>query len=521
MYREDRNETLPVWDWILSLEDEPPALVACQYAGRLLESAHLRWQDHPRWQWKVTPVEDTLPEGDGVTLRVLSSFFGFAGKVEGKQHRANRYFHLLDPLQFGRAGLKELSYEGEAELATLYRWADAVRCFCMEQGLKVSTTRGGVAKQLLRDPRFYPEPRRKVPKATNDRLREQLPGNHYELAAEPHQLYAGTYLDQMSSHHTIAADIPLPSSNDLYARGYFRNLTDAPWARPGTRRYDRVVSELGVLYVKIRVPDRGDLRWRPPWAMPVSPPMEEQRERITEEEAAMKDRRERLAWVYTNELRLMELYGVEILYVVAAWTSPTADQGIQKYAQWAKAYLAGSTDITRAWLKPTLLTLYGMLATRPRAPIAGWWRAEKGKPTPLPIGRSLLPAQIKEAPNEGEPSTNHVLQRGMIEAEMRARSLELARELEAGGYNVLCIYADAVMVESPAGRELPLIPGYWRPKGALNLLRFLDETHFTSHEMTRLPGVRRDSPARRDPGCNRAAGRGTISRGQTTVPGGT
>jgi hypothetical protein len=130
--------------------------------------------------------------------------------------------------------------------------------------------------------------------------------------------------------------------------------------------------------------------------------------------------------------------------------------------------------------------------------VAAWWRAKGGRNDRLPIGRSLLPVQIKEAKSEGEPSTNNVLQRGMIEAEMRMRSLELALDLERGGHKVLAIYADAVMVESRGVSAFPLMPGYWRPKGTLNLLRFLDETHFTSREMVRLPGVRRDSPARRN-----------------------
>lgn len=504
VYREDGDEST-VWDWVLGLEDEPPALVACQYVGRLLELCHLRWQDHRRWQWKVTPTEDPLPDGENNTIiRTLVSFFGFAGKVEGAKHRANRYFHCLDPLQFGRTNLSELGRPGEAEIVTVYRWASEVRDFCMEQGLKPSTTRGGLAKQLLRDPRFYPSPRRKVPKATNDRLREQLPGNHYELKGEPHRLYAGVYLDQVSSHHTIAADTPLPASDQLYARGYFHSMMDRPWAKPGSRRFAQVTGELGVLYVKLRVPDRGDLDWRPPWAEPISTPSTAAaRERYSEEDLALMERKERLAWVYTNELRLLPLYGVQILYVIAAWTTPTVDDGIRRYAVWAKDYLREAPALTRSWLKPTLLTLYGMLATRPRAPIAGWWRAEGGRPTMLPIGRELIPTQIKEAGSEGEPSTNHVLQRGMIEAEMRARSLELARELEAGGYNVLCIYADAVMVETTHTTGLPLMADYWRPKGSLNLLRFLDETHFTSREMVRLPGVRRDSPVRAAPGTIR------------------
>jgi hypothetical protein len=500
VYREDRDETCTVWDWVMGMEDEPPALVACQYAGRLLEVAHLRWQDHQRWQFKVAPVEDTTPDGENSTIRTLVAFFGFAGKVEGAQHRANRYFHCLDPLQFGRTGLQDLGRDGEMELATIYRWASEVRDFCIDNSLKPSTTRGGIAKQLLRDPRFYPEPRRKVPKATNDRVREYLPGNHYELEAEPHHLYAGLYLDQTTAHHTIAADIPLPSADELHARGFFHSLKDRPWAKPGTKRYTKVTNELGLLFVRLYVPTREerDTRWFPPWAAPVMTPYGDRKERMSESELSMCELNERLTYIYTNELRLLGEYGCEIRYVIAAWTTPHVDSGIRHYANWARNYLRDQSPTAQGWLKPTLLTVYGMLATRPRAPVAAWWRAKGGRNDRLPIGRSLLPVQIKEAKSEGEPSTNNVLQRGMIEAEMRMRSLELARDLERGGHKVLAIYADAVMVESRGVSAFPLMPGYWRPKGTLNLLRFLDETHFTSREMVRLPGVRRDSPARRN-----------------------
>jgi hypothetical protein len=422
--------------------------------------------------------------------------------VEGAKHRANRYFYCLDPLQFGRTGLHDLAAsETEQEIVTLYRWASEIRDFCMEHGLKPATTRGGLAKQLLRDPRFYPEARRKVPKATNDRTREHLPGNHYELAGERDRLYAAVYLDQESSHHTIAADVPLPAADLLRAQGRFHSLTDIPWAMPGTHRFDRVTNELGLLYVKLRVRPGGPTRFIPPWAEPPTDPASQaHRDRLSAEDLSRRRAGEHLVFLWTNELRLLKRVGAEIVYVIAAWTTPHADDGIRRYARWAKSYLRGKPEVTRAWLKPTLLTLYGMLATRPRAPIAAWWQTKgDARADVLPIGRSLLPVKIREAQAEGEPSTNNVLQRGMIEAEMRTRSLELAHDLDAAGFRVLCIYADAVLVEPQGAAPFPLMPDYWRPKGSLNLLRFLDETHFVSREMVRLPGIRRDDPVRFQP----------------------
>lgn len=523
-YRESTNETLDLDTWVLGLQQEEPSLVACQLSGRLLQRCHAVWSTHARWQFKVSPAEEPVigrDDGRNTSVRTIVSFFGFAGKVKGRQHRANRYFYPLDPLQFGRTGLGDLALnhpdfstgeiEGkEPELATLYRWADEIRSFCIQFGIKPTVTRGGIAKQLLRDPRFYHSPRRKVPRRTNDRGRDQLPGNHYELLASRERLYTAIYLDQVSSHHTIASQISLPNSNDLHAKGHFHSLADMPWAKPGSRRWDTVMSEHGLLFVKLRIKPGGPTKLLPDWAR--RPSMDPTTlEKFSPYQRRLHEQGEKLVYLWTNEVRLLPRFNAEILYVIAAWTSPNVDRGIQRYAVWAQEYLQGQPDHVRAWLKPTLLTVYGMLATRPRRPLAGFWRSEKGEETFLPIGDGLLPVKLNEGRKEVEPTTNHVIQRGMIEAEMRGRSLELALDLDRDGHRVLCIYADAVMVEPPQNRELPLVPNYWRPKGALTFLRFLDETHFKSWEMERLPGVHRDSPLR-----SSAARRGSM---EATEPG--
>lgn len=508
VYKEAENVTVSLDEWIQGLQEEPPSLVACQFSGKLLQRCHRVWGTHRRWQFKVAPIEEPVLGRDGkknTSIRTVVGFFGFAGKVKGIAHRANQYYYPLDPLQFGRTSLTDLALTQpdcetgevagrEQELATLYRWANEIRNFCLEFGLKPSTTRGGVAKQLLRDPRFYPAARRKVPRRTNDRGRDQLPGNHYELLASRERLYSAIYLDQVSSHHTIASSIPLPNSNSLNARGHFHSLMDAPWALPGSRRWETVTREHGLLYVKLRVNSGGPLDLLPPWAYrPSRSP--DVLTKLSPAKARAHKNGEKLCYLWTNELRLLTRFRAEIVYIIAAWTTGEVDTGIQRFSSWSLEYLKTQPPHIRAWLKPTLLTAYGMLATRPRKPLAGWWQSDKGSKAFLPIGDGLLPVMIQEGKKEVEPTTNHVIQRGMIEAETRARSLELALDLQADGYKILCIYADAVLVE-PDHRALPLLPAEWQPKAGLTFLRFMDETHFRSEEMVRLPGVHRDSPLR-------------------------
>ena len=85
-----------------------------------------------------------------------------------------------------------------------------------------------------------------------------------------------------------------------------------------------------------------------------------------------------------------------------------------------------------------------------------------------------------------EPSYVNVIQRGMIEAETRVRSLSLARDLDARGYRVLCIYADGIIVE---GTELPALPPEWTVESELTNLEFLTSNRFISDQMTKLPGT--------------------------------
>lgn len=141
-------------------------------------------------------------------------------------------------------------------------------------------------------------------------------------------------------------------------------------------------------------------------------------------------------------------------------------------------------------MKPALLATYGILASRPKQIEFGFRIAAKGEPVVYRTPHGGLEAMRVQTSRELESSVVNVIHRGMIEAETRARSLRLARDLAAGGHEVLAIYADAVFIRSAS---VPLLPHPWRVSGHLTDLRFFNATSFTSNELERLPGIPRET----------------------------
>lgn len=357
------------------------------------------------------------------------------------------------------------------EVELLIRWAFDIRTFCAENDLRIKPTSGGIAAQLLRHPRFYPDHRRKVPASTNKKAREHLPGNYYELRHDVNKPTNATYLDQETSHHNNALSLTFPHGDFLFAKGFFHSLPDRSWAKRGSVIYKRVMAEHGLLYVNLFVPHPSKKEWRPPY---------------------MKRGGFHRCYIFTNELPMIHEIGGYVEYIIAAWTSNTRDSGPNAYARWAKEQLSTAlqeSTVRVRWLKPTLLSLYGILAARPRPLEFGYKRAVNGEPKNYALGGSMIQVQAKRTRQEFESPTANVIQRGMIEAETRLRSIMLARDLTARGITVLALYADSVFVES--GTALPLLPYPWKVQQHVTDLRFFNSTSFTSREVTKLPGIPR------------------------------
>jgi hypothetical protein len=434
--REDRRRDVPV-------------MLVCHNPQKAFLTAHNAFNGSPGWQARVTVHNNDFMEpahkvqsADNVFIRL----FGWQLK-----NRHTRYLHPISPLSFMD------DWDGD-----LMEWGAEIRKWILDNQLRFSPTRGGLAAQLLRDPRFYPAARRKVPKLTNERARNAMPGNYY-ASIRSDKVYGKVYLiDQENAHHYAAKTVKLPDPNTLTAKGRYRSLYDKIWIAPGSEAFNHVIREHGLFRMRVFVPNylMGAL---PPWA----------------EYGKLQN-----VNIYSNELPLLSELGVEIRHVARAYTSPGIDTGLAKYAEWAEKQ---HTSKNRAWVKPMLLSAYGILGAKPRRLESAYLQSEKGKPTNYFLGpHPIRMKQIKTSRHIQSPVAN-VIHRGMIEAETRKLSIELARKLEAVGHSVLGIHADAVLVHDE-GQQMPLLPAPWRVKHELSRFRAIDNVSFQSDALTILPG---------------------------------
>jgi len=452
------------------VRDHEPAILACMDPEVVLGELHAAFRSDPLWQFRLTPVQRQIGVGDRVQIREeqIVSLLGWRRR-NGRQR--NRYLYPVCPQQFGRHRLAELAGEGAPEWVRLLGWARSVREFCRQHDLRFSPTAGGIAAQLLRDPRFYPDSRRKVPMATNERARSALPGNHYELR-HPEGVPVGSawHIDQTSAHHYAASTVELPHPDHLYGRGYFRSDSEAPWLVPSNplhrRAWARLRQQTGLLRLTVEVPQAVAER-------PFMPPHLDRPGR-------------RSVHVFTNELDEIEELGARVLHVSAAWTSTSVDRGLPAYSEWARGE-SRQRPVDAPWLKGALLAAYGILGARPRRLESRWRWARKGEDGEAWIGAERVPVKIVRTENRVQSPIANVIARGMIEAETRRISLALARDLHQRGFDVLAIYADALLVRD-TGLPLPLLPAPWRVKDRLSNLVFHNPQAFTSLEMQRLPG---------------------------------
>lgn len=408
------------------------------------------------WQFRVSNHERDIvtPGGVKVAARVTLAIHYFGWK--------NHHYHkMIDPVTMTGQHLDKVWPEkGLGTLGKLLRWGVAIRDFCDENCIEVRPTQGAISAQLLTDPRFYPDARRKVPACINEATREYMPGNYYQLEAKTDDTeYNAIYIDQSRAHHYHARGTALPDSNLLYAHGRYMDLGDICFDK-APRNFH------GLLCVDLEPPPHQPLfTWLPHGVLSKQ-------------------------FVFTNELQHLLDMGYSLVGVRACWGSRKRDLGLPRYAAWASLQLDEHDDA--AWLKPLLLSAYGVLATRPKFGEAVFKLAKRGIPTTIPTGRYSLKGTATISAKKLEPPIANVIHRGMIEAATRSESVGLAQHLDQLGFKVLSIYADAVIIRQDDDLELPMLPEPWRIKNTLTHLQFLNQQAFMSGEMTKLPGVGRD-----------------------------
>lgn len=453
------------------LKRTTPVMLVCHNPHKVFQRLHEAFKTDPQWnaRFSVNTAERFHLDGKvrepkvKTTKDIRIGYFGFR-----TSNRKTKYFHPVTPLDF----MDDFRKYGDTEwpeYIRLYHWGGSVRKWMQKHNLRFTATRGGLSSQLLRDKRFYPEARRKVPKLTNEKARLALPGNFYAMAEDSvGKMYAGVYLiDQENAHHHAAENVHLPHADTLFARGRFATVSDKPYMREGRLGYENLIGEYGLFRVRVWVPKH----WGgmvPPW---------NDRTGLTN------------MYLFSNELAMAEELGMEIRHISYAWTSRDRDEGLSKYAEWAQQEVSAHPE-HRQWLKPTLLSAYGILGVRPRIMEMAYWQSKKGEPFRYLLGPTPVTMQRMRTTKEIQPGIANLIHRGMIEAETRKLSIQLARRLETEGHTVIAIHADAVLVKDE-GQQLPLLPPPWRVKDRLTTFQAIDQVSFSSDTVTVLPGRKR------------------------------
>jgi hypothetical protein len=461
------------------VKDSPPTAFITIDPSSFLGALDDRYNEHPHWRFTLARIN--VEKGEASISRVKLMTFGFRACKTPQERarcpicehgsvRKTRLHQCWDPRAMSPTPVLKLI--GDSSPSVLLQWGVDVRAWAREQNLELRTALSGYGAQLLRDPRFYPDARRRVPRASNERIRPALLGNLVRLVdVKPGPTtYNVTSIDQRSAHHRIVQDIALPDANTLFARGYFNNPEAAPrlWAPRGTLLYERTIKQPGLVYVSATSRLTGPNEFR-----------------FLQQNFTGQQR----LYAWTNTIDFLESTGTRIDGIIAAWTSTRTDDGLSQYGNWAQNQIETASPVRKRWLKPLLHSTYGLLAARPR---------------PLEIGRNVLDNTGRSShfllgPRAFEvtartltawqPAFVNVAQRGMIEAETQLRSLVMAQYLTDVGCRVTHIHTDGLHVEG----KLPLLPDTWGVNGLTDVM-YLDNVSWLARERDCLPG--RDSRER-------------------------
>lgn len=333
------------------------------------------------------------------------------------------------------------------------------------RGVRVRYSPGTMGAAMMRASPEWTKDRRPSPRFISEIAREHLPGNLYALRHGFETSKGGIYLDQKSSHHTVASSIELPHPHYLHARGRIRSVEKGEWPRwlSSAKLLDKHTGLLAAT-VECRTLTTKHLHLYPRWAHKSG---------------------ERKVWIWTPELRLLD-DRVKLISISAALTSYILDPVLLEYSKWAISQLS---EPHHSAIKPALLAAYGMLAIRSKKNIVkytvhGRTQPPRSEKVSLPLIEGTVYKSTVE--RRRTPSLQNVTARGVIEAEVMVRSLEMARELEAQKIPVLQIYADGLIVETD---QIPMIGPDWRVSASLTELRAENPSSIISREMIRLPGI--------------------------------
>lgn len=362
---------------------------------------------------------------------------------------------------------------------------------CEHRGIRIRGTKGALGSAMLKRSVKWEKGRTSAPRFINREARKYLPGNFYAVSRRvksEHLTYDQHrtefriphcyYIDQTSSHHSIALQCPLPHPQSVRARGRYKNaLKGEPrrWCDPDSLAAQEIFNNHhGVVLCKVNVghipPTMTHLY--PPWAK----------------------RGTRHIWIWTPEFRLFEGdHRLQLDSLCCAFTGTELDPVLPEYAQWAKDEILIAPDRS-PYKKGALLSAYGMLAfNSEKRDLYRYWGGESSRTQVEIPGAGMVGESVVKIPDHVELSTVNVVARGLIEAETRTRSIEYAREIHSQGLEVPQIYADGILVATDA---LPFIPDGWRVSHSLTNVHIPRPNAIISDQIVKLPGVSGDADAR-------------------------
>jgi hypothetical protein len=344
------------------------------------------------------------------------------------------------------------------------------------RGIRPRYSPGAFGAAMMRASPEYSRKRRPAPRFVSESARSNLPGNLYVLREGYRTSKRAYYLDQRSAHHSAACTVDLPHPHHLRARGFFRAV-EAERFPPWLKSTQLLANHVGVIIARVECRHLGRRQDHlyPPWARVPGT---------------------HVRWIWTPELRLLD-QRVQIQHVCAALTSHVPDPLLREYGLWSREYLSPGRHSA---VKPALLAGYGMLAVRTKSELVkysvhGRTPSRRAEVVTLPLLSHVYRTRVEQ---RRTPSLQNVVARGVIEAEVNTRSVEMARRLESQGIPALHIYADGVIAECD---QLPFLPDGWRVVTGLTDVTSANPTSVVSREMVRLPGIpdgRRTAYIRKD-----------------------
>lgn len=368
--------------------------------------------------------------------------------------------------------------------------ANAILDMCDSRGVKFRATRGSLASSFLKKSPKWEKSRRSALPFINQHARKYLPGNFYSVSnrikrqyikgEEPDLLNIIPHVytvDQSSAHHNIGLQIKLPHPESIRARGYWKTaLRGKPkfWCHPYSFIGEQIVKGelVGLHLAQIRVAHTG------PTVKHLLPPFAQKAGGY-------------LVWIWTPDIRIINLTPqilIESFYCSMSGTQD--DEVLKEYAEWALAEIERDKEKAK-YKKPTLLSAWGMLGFDIiEKPILRYYSGtDKKNATKVYIPVAGVVDEIRiNMPKGIEPSVVNVVNRGLIEAETRTRTLEYAIELHRLGYHVAQVYADSLNV---ATDSLPFIKEGWRISDSLTNV-WIPESRtnaYLSDTTCKLPGV--------------------------------